>query len=129
MSAIRMRTTGLASLLPPEASVTETTTEYVVHLPVPGFAREELEVELADDLVTIKGDQTRTAADRAVFCLHEQLEESFRLPSDVDTSHVTATFEQRALEIHAPRLVPNGREPRKIPIERRTTINAEATGV
>jgi HSP20 family molecular chaperone IbpA len=122
-----MRTMGLAPVLPPDARVTERTREYVISLPVLGFTPQELEVEIADHIVTIRGNQARTAGDNRSFKLHEKIEESFRLPDDVDTDDVTAFYTHRTIELHAPRV--SARPSRKVPIRRRPTVNAEVTGL
>lgn len=126
MSAIR--TMGLAPVLPADATVTKTTHEYVVSLSVRGFARQELEVELADHVLTIRGDQSRTSTDSGNFKLHEKIEESLRLPPDVDSDRVTALYGHQKLEIHAPRISTGGR-PRRVPIRRPTAFNPDASGV
>lgn len=126
MSAIR--TMGLAPVLPYDATVTKTAHEYVVSLPVRGFARQELEVEITDHVVTIRGDQSRTATDSGNFKLHEKVEESLRLPPDVDSDRVTAVFGHQKLEIHAPR-ISTRHTPRRVPIRRPSAINPDATGV
>ena len=124
-----MRTMGLAPVLPPEASVDMSTNEYVVHLAVPGFAREELEVEIADRVVTVRGDQTRPTLEDGPFLLPERLEETFELPTDVDTEQVTAAFARGALELHAPRTNGSSPTPRRLPIGNRNGVNADASGV
>jgi HSP20 family protein len=124
-----MRTMGLASILPPEARVAQSANEYVVHLAVPGFAEEELEVEIAGRFVTVRGDQTQTTIDESPFRLHERLEERFQLPADVDTDRVTATYTHGALELHAPRTNGGSKTPRKVPIEHRFGVNPDASGV
>jgi HSP20 family protein len=124
-----MRTMGLAPALPPEASVEESPNEYVVHLAVPGFAQEELEVEIAGRFVTVHGDQTQTAIEGVPFRLHERVEECFQLPADVDTDRVTAAYAHGALELHAPRTNGGSKAPRKVPIERRFGVNPDASGV
>lgn len=124
-----MRTMGLAPVLPPEASVDMSTNEYVVHLAVPGFAREELEVEIADRVVTVRGDQTRPTLEDGPFLLHERLEETFELPTDVDTERVTAAYARGALELHAPRTNGSATTPRRLPIGSRNAVNADASGV
>ena len=126
MSAIR--TMGLAPVLPSEATVTTTTHEYIVSLPVRGFARPELEVEITDHVVTIRGDQSRTSSDSGNFKLHEKIEESLRLPPDVDSYRVTAVYGHQKLEIHAPRISTGGK-PRRVSIRRPTAFNPEASGV
>jgi HSP20 family protein len=126
-----MRTMGLAPVLPPEASVEQSPNEYVVHLAVPGFAQEELEVEVevADRFVIVRGDQTETSIEDVPFRLHERLEERFQLPADVDTDRVTAAYTHGALELHAPRTKGGRRTPRKVPIEHRFGVNPDASGV
>jgi HSP20 family protein len=124
-----MRTMGLAPVLPPEASVEQSANEYVVHLAVPGFAQEELEVEIAGRFVTVHGDQTQTAIDDGPFRLHERLEERFQLPVDVDTDSVTATYTHGVLELHAPRTNGGRKTPRKVPIVHRIAVNPDASGV
>jgi HSP20 family protein len=124
-----MRTTGIAPFLPSEASVEQSANEYVVHLAVPGFAQEELEVEIAGLFVTVRGDQTQTTIDDGPFRLHERLEERFELPPDVDTDRVTATYMHGALELQAPRTNGACTTPRKVPIKHRFGINPDASGV
>lgn len=124
-----MRTTGLAPLVPPEASVEQSANEYVVHLAVPGFAQEELEVEIAGRFVTVRGEQTQTTIDDGPFRLDERLEERFQLPLDVDTDRVTATYTHGALELQAPRTNGARTTPRKVPIKHRFGINPDASGV
>lgn len=120
-----MRTMGLAPVLPADATVTETSKEYVVSLPTPGFARQELEVQLADRTLTIRGDQRQTSTDHGSFKIHERIEESFQLPPDVDTDRLVATYAHGTLEIHVPRLsVRSG--VRRVPIVRRRVWNPDA---
>jgi HSP20 family molecular chaperone IbpA len=126
MSAIR--TMGLTPVLPPEATVTKTTHEYVVSLGVRGFARQELEVEIADHVLTIRGNQARTPTDGGSFKLHEKIEESLRLPPDVDSDRVNAVYRHQKLEIHAPR-ISTRQTTRRVPIRRPSGFNVEASGV
>ena len=124
-----MRTMGLAPVLPPAASVEQSPSEYVVHLAVPGFAQEELEVEIAGRFVIVRGDQTETSIEDAPFRLHERLEGRFQLPADVDTDRVTAAYRHGAVELHAPRTNGGRKTSRKVPIEHRFGVNPDASGV
>lgn len=123
-----MRTMGLAPVLPPDATVTETPKEYVVSLPVRGFTQQELEVNVADHVLTVLGNQARTQDDDGSFKLHERIEESFRLPGDVDTDRLSAIYAHRTLEIHAPRMSSRPIR-RKVPITHRHLANADVTGL
>ena len=100
-----------------------------MHLAVPGFAQEELEVEIAGRFVIVRGDQTETSIEDVPFRLHERLEERFQLPADVDTDSVTAAYMHGALELHAPRTNGGRKTPRKVPIEHRFGVNPDASGV
>lgn len=124
-----MRTMGLAPVLPPEASVDKSPDEYVVRLAVPGFAREELEVEVEGRVVTVRGDQLESGIDLGPFRLHERLEERFRLPNDVDTKRITASYTHGKLELRAPRTNGSSKTPRKVPIGHRLAVNPDASGV
>ena len=54
-----LTTSGRAPALPPDALVTETVGEYVVQLAVPGFRADDLDIEVAEHTVTIRGDLGR----------------------------------------------------------------------
>jgi HSP20 family molecular chaperone IbpA len=124
-----MHTMGLSPVLPPDATVTKATDEYVVSLPVTGFAREELEVEIADHVLTVRGDQMHSPTDGGrTFTLHEKIEESFLLPPDVDSGRVTVVYAHRKLEIHAPR-ISTETTPRRVPIARPPTHSVDAASV
>jgi len=123
-----MRTMGLTPVMPPHARVDESKDEYVVFLPVPGFALSELEIELVERVVTIRGDQTRLEPE-APFRVHEQLEERFGLPADVDLERVSARYAHGQIELHAPRGSAGPIGPRKLPLETRLGVNADASGV
>ena len=98
-----MRTMGLAPVAPQDSQVAALADEYVVRIAVPGFARQELDVEVMDHVVTVCGDQLQTASDDQPFRIHERLEERFTLPTDVDADRVTASYSRGALELHVPR--------------------------
>lgn len=124
-----MGTMGLAPPLPPEASVELLDDEYVVHLGVNGFAREELEVEVVDRLVTVRGDQRRSGGGNMPFRLHEEFEDRFELPRDADPLGVTASYSDHELELHAPRTNGAAAHPHRVPIVQRFALNPDASGV
>lgn len=124
-----MRTMGIAPVQPPDAKVDAFADEYVVHLGVSGFAREELEVEVMDRVVTVCGDQTQAGFDGQPFRLHERLEERFELPADADARHVTASYSHGGLELRVPRRNGGPRGPHKVPVDHRLAVNTDASGV
>jgi HSP20 family molecular chaperone IbpA len=118
---------GRAPTLPTDASVEESDDEYVVHLAVPGFAVDDLDVEVADHVVTIRGARMR--CDLGAFRLRDALEERLELPADVDADGVSASYSREELELHAPRFRDGSPAPRKVAISRPFAMNADASGV
>ena len=110
---------GLAPVPLPAADVYETKDEFVVQLEVPGFAEEELRVEVNDHLLTITGEPVADKTEEEkTFRLHERLAREFvrrfELPPEADTTKVKATFAAGVLDLH----VAKAREPAptRIPI-------------
>jgi HSP20 family molecular chaperone IbpA len=118
---------GRVPTVPADASFEESGQEYVVRLPVPGFAVDDLDVEVADHVLTIRGGRTR--CDLGAFRLHDNFEERLELPADVNTDGVSARYRREELELHAPRLRSGGPLPRKVAISRPFAMNADASGV
>ena len=68
-----------------------------VEVDVPGYEEKEIEIEVFDHTLVVKGEQAdgRAGGDRS-FRLHERLEREFvrrfTLPAETDTEHVKARF-------------------------------------
>ena len=110
---------GFAPTLGPAADVYETKDDFVVELDVPGYDEKEIEIEVLDHTLVVKGLQEQTTkTDEKTFRLRERLERHFErrfaLPVEADTDHATAKFVNGVLELHAPK-VPSAK-PRKIAI-------------
>jgi HSP20 family protein len=115
--------------LPPHARVRETELQYVIELDVADFTQAELSVEARGPVLTVRGDQAEAPSDEGkAFRIHERLEESFRLPDDVDLDAIEALYKHGILEIRVAR-VPLATH--RIRIERRRSglINPDAVGV
>jgi HSP20 family protein len=99
----------------PAADMYETDTEVVVELEVPGFEEKEIDIELADHTLSVKGERKEETerTDRS-FRVHERLERRFErrfeLPTDADTEKVSASFEKGVLAIHAPKAATSARK-------------------
>ena len=122
---VALTRSGRVPSLPTDAYLEESPAEYVVHFAVPGFAPEKLEVEVADQIVTLRGD--RQQSELGAFRLHDRLEERFELPCDADPRGVTASYRNEAIEFHVLRF-PGGCPPaRRIAISRPLAMNADAS--
>ena len=103
----------------PAADMYETESEVVVELEVPGYEEKDLQIELLDHVLTVKGGhEEATDTTEKTYRLHERIEQEFErrfeLPSTVDTEKLTATFRAGVLELHAPKL--EVAQPKKIPV-------------
>jgi len=118
---------GRAPTLPADASFEESADEYLVRLAVPGFTVSDLDVEVADHVVTIRGSRMR--GELGGFRLRDAIEERLELPADADADRVSASYSREQLELHAPRLRDGCPAPRKVAISRPFAMNPDASGV
>src|ERR1041385_6732098 len=119
---------GRVPALPSDSLITEGATgEYVIQLPVPGFRAEELDVEVLEHTVTVRGDREPVGA--GGFVVHDRLEEWFELPCDADPEAITASYRTGSLELHAPRFRDGCPPARKVAIRRPFALNPDASGV
>jgi HSP20 family protein len=110
---------GFGPALLPAADVYETKDEFVLQLEVPGYEEKELEIEVTDHVLTVKGERTQVVEEpEKIFRLHERLASEFvrrfELPPEIDTKKVKAIFKAGVLELHAPKA--KELVPKKIPI-------------
>ncbi|SRR5579871_2686273 len=97
--------TGWRPEFPWNLEVKETEKEYVVRAEVPGFAPEEIEVNLLGELLTIRAEHKAEAKKEG-----ETEEKFFRryerevtLPAAVELEKVEAVYRNGVLEVHLPR--------------------------
>jgi HSP20 family protein len=110
---------GWTPAMIPAADVYETKDEFVVELEVPGYQEKELQIEVSDHHVIVKGEQVGKKEElEKTFRLHERLEKTFerrfQLPPEVETKNLKAVFKQGVLELHAPKA--KALIPKKVPI-------------
>lgn len=88
----------------PTADVSETTKEVIVKVEVPGMDPKDIDVFVAGDVLTLRGERKREKEEKDVnFHRVERSYGSFsrsiRLPSEVDTGKVNATYKEGILKI------------------------------
>jgi HSP20 family molecular chaperone IbpA len=96
-------------LLPVNVTMEETESEIVVQAEVSGFTADDLEVNVEPRCLTITGlHQSKTARKKAgVVESEESSEEIFRsieLPSEVNTTKISATLKDGVLNVQMPKL-------------------------
>ena len=110
---------GFFPLLGPATDVYETGDEFVVELEVPGFEEKELDVEVFDHTLLVKGGRkVESEKHERTMLLKERLEREFErrfeLPATADSTHVSAEFAKGVLTLHVPK-APEAR-PHKVAI-------------
>jgi len=108
--------------LTPAADIYETETEFVVELEVPGYQEKELEVEVSDHTLVVKGERTEEIEEEEkTLRLHERLaasfERRFALAAETDAAKLTAVYSSGLLTLHMPKS--DKFKPRKIAIAKK----------
>lgn len=103
----------------PKADVIDRDSEVVVHAEVPGIAKEDLEISVSDNSVTIKGETKKeTKAEKGEYHRCEISRGSFSrtiaLPSAVTPDGAKATFKDGMLELTLPKVQKSKRRTIKV---------------
>jgi len=92
-------------------NVKETDNEIVVRAEIPGFDENELDVQINNDILTIKAEKEKTGDNVEEY---RSFFRSMSLPSGIDADKVQANYRNGVLELRMPRS--EGMQPRKIKI-------------
>jgi HSP20 family protein len=95
----------------PMLDLVETANEFVVRLEIPGIHRENVDLQLTGQILTITGKrEVVTEPQGAAYLLKERLYGKFvrkiRLPAPVTENKVVANYEDGMLLVHLPKAVP-----------------------
>ena len=110
----------------PAVEASETPTEYVLTAELPGLSPENVEVAMADGVLTLKGkkeEERRSEDKERTYHLWEReygsFERTFRFPLDVAEDRVAAEFANGVLTVKVPKLQQQKAPPRTVPIARK----------
>ena len=92
----------------PKMDFAETEKEITVTAELPGVNREELQVTVSDDMLTIKGEKRQEKEEgkgryHRTECYYGSFQRSFSLPCEVESQKVEASFENGVLVIKMPK--------------------------
>ncbi len=92
----------------PPVDIHETGDEYVVSADMPGVKKEDIEIDLKDGMLTIKGEkkfEEKVPRDKYVRIerSYGRFVRSFSLPNNVDSEKIKATFNNGILELSIPK--------------------------
>ncbi len=118
-----MASIGPASLfgLPP-TDFKETAKTYELAVELPGLTREDIDLSLRNDVLTIRGHKSEETEDaQAAYRVSERrfgrFERSFPIPDDVNPSGVEAAFRDGVLKITLPKTAESAERQSRIPIK------------
>lgn len=104
--------------------VQENETNYVIHAEVPGYAKDDIQIDLDDRQVTIRAQKTekpeqatkRNGGEHVILCERAQtgLYRTLQLPSDISEEGASAKCENGMLELVLPKR--NGAKTRHLPV-------------
>lgn len=105
----------------PAADVIETDTAFEIRLDLPGMTESDVEVELAGDALTIKGEKSEEREERKEsYHLSERRRGSFHrtfwLPDGIARDGIAATFDKGVLVVTVPKAPGAAEERKSIPI-------------
>jgi HSP20 family protein len=118
-----------SGLIAPRLDVRETDKEFRVSVELPGVAEEDIEVDVDDDLLTVRAEKKEAReVERADQHVTERLfgvfQRSIRLPQSVDAKTVKATLDNGVLQITIPKSERQTSK-RRVPV---ATANAASAG-
>ncbi len=110
----------------PAVEASETPTEYVITAEMPGISPENVEVAMAEGLLTLRGtkqDERKVEDKKRSYHMWEReygsFERSFRFPQDVDAEKVAAEFANGVLTVKVPKIEQVAPTVRTVPIAKK----------
>ncbi len=102
----------------PTVDVSETPTEIAVSVELPGFEKDEIDISLEENVLSISGERKFEKEENRDFHRVERwygsFFRSFRLPATVDSSKIDASLKDGLLTIRLPKV--EEARPRQIPV-------------
>ena len=113
----------------PAMDLVETDEDFVLRADLPGMTRDDLAIELEDNVLTVSGERKAEHGDRQEGFVRVErsfgrFSRSLTLPDGVDADGIRAEFHDGVLEVRVPE--PEQRKPRKVQIGVGSTTNGAA---
>ena len=104
----------------PSVDIHETNGDIVVQAELPGLKKEDIEIEIKENILTLKGERTeeKEIKDENYYRRERRLgrfHRSFTLPAVIDPEKVVASYKAGVLEVIIPR--PEEQKPKQIDIK------------
>lgn len=104
----------------PAVDLHETEESYTLEADLPGLSKDDIQLSVVDDVVTLKGarnqqSERKTEGYHRVERIYGSFQRSFRIPGGIDATKVDASFENGVLKVTLPK--PEERKPRQIDVK------------
>ena len=112
-----------ATAMRPRVDLAESEEAYEISAEMPGLKEDEIEVNVTDDVLSVKGEHKSEAEKKDErYHVRERsygsFQRSFRLPANADADGVSARFENGVLSVTVPKLAEAKAQSRKIAVEK-----------
>ncbi len=106
----------------PQLDVTSSESAYTMRLELPGVAPEDVNIKVADNVLTVSGEKRLDAVDGAQTHVQERtfgtFSRSLTLPEDADMENIHAFARNGVLSVEIPRRKPEAAKTRTIEVQR-----------
>lgn len=106
----------------PMADISETNEEYVIRAELPAVKKEDVQVMLDEDVITIKGERKQHKDDKnekyhRVETFYGSFERSFSLPENVNADAIRCESKDGILAVHIPKTQTPKQKPKQINVQ------------
>ena len=106
----------------PSADISETENEYLIRADLPAVKKEDVQVTVEGDVITVSGERKQQKEDKdeksiRVEGFYGAFSRSFRLPDNVVADDIRCESKDGILTVHLPKSKEEKPEPRKIEVQ------------
>lgn len=104
----------------PACDISETDEHYLMSVDLPGMKKENIKIEMSDDVLTVSGERKREGSEKNQRIQRYEksyglFKRSFTLPASIESNKVEARYEDGVLELYLPKT--QAAKPRNIEIQ------------
>ncbi len=106
----------------PATNILERNEDFVIHVAAPGYTKEDFNIKLEQNILTISSEKEESNDEQAKFTRKEfgtgAFKRTFTLPRTIDTDRIDATYEQGILKVTLPK-----KEEAKVTLNKMISVN------